>query len=65
MSTWAEWRENAKTPFRKGEVVRMEDGRRLRARVPEKLAERVKSDKDMPIFRRHRWKRRGSLDGAG
>lgn len=38
MTTWAEWRENAKTPFRKGEVVRMEDGKAYKARVPAKVA---------------------------
>lgn len=33
MSTWAQWRENAKTPFKDGERVRMEGGEPKKVRV--------------------------------
>lgn len=37
MTTWAQWREAAKTPFKDGERVRMEDGKAYKARVPAQL----------------------------
>ncbi|MBR2118485.1 MAG: hypothetical protein IJ935_07405 [Afipia sp.] len=41
MSTWAQWREAAKTPFTDGERVQMEDGESKKARVPKAIARRA------------------------